>query len=257
MTLYNAEINKDTLEKDRVYLESFIQTLLANTKEEIEKEVVKVAESSTESNITQKTQELIRSATDKVNTSIKESLQARHKHLCEQLYIFLTNYVNSRLIYENTATKEDFIQDTMMFLLKRFDSLTKEEQETINLEKFFYNRARSFIGERLRRRSGAKSKFKVIKDEVLYLEATNKTNKEVDFIDDIVLDSLISKYRLNAKKSKILKALTINKLILLGYFGESTKFYNEDSVDVLNTLSYSVADEYILTSAQEGVNNYK
>jgi len=248
--LYNAEINKEILEKDKRNLESLTKKLLSNMVEGLEKDIVNIVYSSKEEEISKNIQELIGESNNKLSEVIKEIVENRDKYLCEQLYIFLNNYVNSRLIYENMATKEDFIQDSMLFLLERFNSLSKEEKETLNLEKFFFNRARSFIGERLRRRSEAKRRNKELRDDVLYLEATNKATKEVEYVDDYLLDKLIKKYSLNKDKSKTLRELSINRLVKLGYSDKYTKFDDSYLESTLNKLSLAVVDEYLLLSVQ-------
>lgn len=249
--LYNAEINREILEKDKKNLASIAKKVLGNLEKELEKEIVDIIYSSKEEEISKSIQELLKMSNNKLDESIKEIVKNRHNHLCEQLYIFLNNYVNSRLIYENTATKEDFIQDSILFLLERFSSLSDEEKETINLEKFFFNRARSFIGERLRRRSEAKRKAKELRDDVLYLEATNKATKEAEYVDDYLLDKLINKYSLSDSKSKVLRELSVNRLMKLGYSDKYTKFEDDQLEGILNKLSLAVVDEYLLLSVKE------
>ena len=40
-------------------------------------------------------------------------------------------YIEFQDMKSNMATKEDFIQDSMLFLLERFNNLSKEEKETL------------------------------------------------------------------------------------------------------------------------------
>lgn len=243
MTLYNAEITKDIIEKDKAYVESFATNRLSRIKSNLEKAIA-----NTDS--IEEVKELTKKFNEEIDEAVEQIYPERHKCLVEQLYIFLTNYVNARLIYESQATKEDFIQDTILFLLDRFNKLSEEEKETINLERFFYNRAHSFIGERLRRRSTERHNIKTLKEDVFYLEAIKKSAKQPELIDDYLLDKLVDNYKLPKDKTKALKALAINKLIKLGYFGKYTKF-EKDYPETLDKLSFSIIDEYLLMSVKE------
>ena len=76
---------------------------------------------------------------------ITNELARDEDKLVEQLYIFLNEFVRTRLIYEPQENIEDCIQDTIMFILKRYRDLSEEDKDTLNLEKYFYNRANSYV----------------------------------------------------------------------------------------------------------------
>ena len=94
--------------------------------------------------------------------------------LVEQLYIFLNAYVPSRLKFESRDEIEDCLQETIMYMLKRYHSLNKADIAKINIEAFFYNRANSFVSSYLRKlKNYRKAKDKYISMEVYKLEIEN------------------------------------------------------------------------------------
>ena len=174
--------------------------------------------------------------------------------LVEQLYIFLNDYVPTRLKYESTEEREDCIQDTIMYLLKRFDSLNKEVLKSINIEKFFYNRAQTFVTGYLNKlRSSRNAKKRYIENEIYERKIEREDPREIELIDDILLDKIIKGYNLDESKSAHLKHLANFRFKLLGYnVSEPANIYIERSTfELLTALSFAVIDEYMIKSAEE------
>lgn len=188
------------------------------------------------------------------NVEITNDIASDENKLCERLYLFLNSYVDSKLRYQDKATREDYIQDTIMYLVKHFRRLTEDQKKEINLERFFYNKANSFIGSKLRRENIKNELLEKYKREVLYIEVMDKASREVEYIDMVLLNKIIDKYSLSKEKADILKKLSVNKLVILGYYGDFYKI--DDSLDpnkIFDSLSYSVADEYLLEIVKEKV----
>jgi len=175
--------------------------------------------------------------------------------LCEQLYIFLGDYVYKRLTYESTSEKEDCIQDTIMHLLKRYKALTNEQKQNINIEKFFYNRANSHISFYLRKLKIERDAQNKYSSNLILLDSVESYLNE-EYIDNLCLDKILLKYGLSNDRRNLLKKLSINKLIDLGYNNVVEVVSNEEltrfgPADILNALSYSVVDEYLVESIKE------
>lgn len=174
--------------------------------------------------------------------------------LCEQLYIFLRAHINKRLKFESDESKEDYVQDTIMYLLEKFNSLTEEQKESLNLEKYFFNRANSYIGSKLRT---AKRQYKALKN---YLYNSGPTNEayvsfDPDIVDELVLNKIVNSYKLPKDKAETLKSLSRNSLTFLGYLGELHPIDTDDDPSgTLETLSFSVVDEYLLAMVKGGDN---
>jgi DNA-directed RNA polymerase specialized sigma24 family protein len=172
--------------------------------------------------------------------------------LCEQLYIFLRAHINKRLKFESDESREDYVQDTIMYLLEKFNSLTDEQKETLNLERYFFNRANSYIGNRL---ETAKRQYKTLKHYLYENDPTNEAyvSFDPDIVDEAVLSKIVSSYKLPEDKAEILKRLSRNSLTFLGYFGELHPIgADEDPTGTLEALSFSVVDEYLLEMVEGG-----
>jgi len=175
--------------------------------------------------------------------------------LCKQLYIFLNCYVPRRLIYENESEHEDCIQETIMYMLQRIDKLTKEEKETINIEKFLYNRAHSYISLYIRgmtRRRDIYKKYKVHKE---FVASISNTSHNI-YIDIGLLKKVIDGYPFDEKRKGLTTNMVINKLITIGYKDTYVPILDEDiekydNSDILSILSYAIVDEYLLRSAED------
>lgn len=176
------------------------------------------------------------------------------ERLCNQLYIFLRDYVPTRLIYENDAEIEDCIQDTIMYMLERLDELSEEEIKETNLEKFFYNRAKSFISMYVGKLKSERALINKYKAHVRFMKELEEL-KEIEYIDFLLLDSILKRYRLGGKRLELFKSLSVNKLVKLGYNEPLIDIEDEDLEmydpnNVLNTISYAVVDEYLVNAAE-------
>jgi hypothetical protein len=205
----------------------------------------------------------------------REILEDEDK-LCEQLYIFLKEYVAYRLQYENFSEREDCTQDTILFMLKRFKELTPEELDNINIEKFFYNRARSFISSyvdelvlrkqrvRLMLNRKVPSNFpgnRQYDSEFIDFVIDEASDPEkFDYINYVILKEIVSKFSLVEVKSELLIKISEMFLKGLGYKGYDTEVIDLDEKDpdgILKILGYAVVDEYLLKSITERRDNYK
>lgn len=173
--------------------------------------------------------------------------------LVEQLYIFLRNYVPSRIKYEDDQTKDDCIQSTIMFMLKRFNDLKATEQldEDFNYERYFFNRARSYISLWLRNLSKDRKNQREYIEYYHYLLQPEKTI-EHDLIDVQGVYNIIKAYNLTPELEEALNANVISKLIDLGYYAIPTFIPNlgKEKNQFLETLSYVIVDEYLINDAK-------
>jgi hypothetical protein len=183
--------------------------------------------------------------------NITNEIAKSEDSLCEQLYLFLNDYIPTRLPYENHDEQADCIQDTVLYLFKRFNKLLDEDRATLNLEKFFYNRARSYVSGYIKKMWHArKDKKDYIRMRHYLGDDTNRKTVSY-YIDYNLLDTIITAYKLSADKSKMLKNLSIKKLVTefnfaeYGYYSEADISNNETLVK----LSMAIVDEYILKNA--------
>jgi len=190
----------------------------------------------------------------------KETLKDENL-LVEQLYIFLNHYVSKRLVYESQTEWQDCVQDTIMYILDRYHKLTIEDLEAINIEQFFYNRARQYVSLYLRgltrRRDTVKrfAEYEKIKGQVASIGYALS-------IDAVLLDRILKDYYFDEHKQYIIKCMVINKLVQLGYKDDQILLSQEtidayDPTGILYTISYAITDEYLLASVKEGVGDNK
>lgn len=176
--------------------------------------------------------------------------------LVEQLYIFLNEYVPNRLIYESEDEREDCTQDALMYLLKRFESLDIEILHKINVEKFFYNRANSFISGYLRKLSRKRSNEKEYIErqmKILLMDRQIKENQK-EFLNESLLKSIIESFHLDKEKLAELTTLVLEKFEMLNYdvyIDNRVSNLEEHTYKALNALSYAIVDEYMLKDIQE------
>lgn len=176
--------------------------------------------------------------------------------LVEQLYIFLNEYVPNRLIYESEDEREDCTQDALMYLLKRFESLDIEILHKINVEKFFYNRANSFISGYLRKLSRKRSNEKEYIEKqmkILLMDRQIKENQK-EFLNESLLKSIIKSFHLDKEKLDELTILVLQKFEMLNYdvyIDNRVSNLEEHTYKALNALSYAIVDEYMLKDIQE------
>lgn len=173
--------------------------------------------------------------------------------LTGQLYIFLNDYVPRRLRYESAEEREDCIQDTVMYLLKRFNGLTKEALKDIDIEKFFYNRTNSFISIYIRKMQAERNaRKKYIDYEIREQKIEQEFVKELEFVDEEILNEVIKTFQLDKELEKLLKAAAEFKLKLLGYDIPSPikMEASEEIIQLVTVLSFAAVDEYLIKSAK-------
>jgi hypothetical protein len=183
-----------------------------------------------------------------------ETLQSENA-LTEQLYIFLNEYVPRRLRYESQEEREDCIQDTVMYLLKRFNGLADGvlQDISIDIEKFFYNRTNSYVSIYIRKlQSERNSRKKYIEHEIYQQKIEQEYAKELEFVDETILNAIIAEYKLEKDNEVLLKEITNIKLKILGYAVPEHKprHVEKPIFDLLTTLSFAVIDEYLIKSAK-------
>lgn len=181
-----------------------------------------------------------------------ETLQSESA-LTGQLYIFLNDYVPRRLRYESAEEREDCIQDTVMYLLKRFNGLTKEALKDIDIEKFFYNRTNSFISIYIRKMQAERNaRKKYIDYEIREQKIEQEFVKELEFVDEEILNEVIKTFQLDKDLEKLLKAAAEFKLKLLGYDIPSPikMEASEEIIQLVTILSFAAVDEYLIKSAK-------
>lgn len=173
--------------------------------------------------------------------------------LVEQLYIFLNAYVPSRLKFESRDEIEDCLQETIMYMLKRYHSLNKADIAKINIEAFFYNRANSFVSSYLRKlKNYRKAKDKYISMEVYKLEIENMQDSFIELIDIAVLHKIVLSYSLKGNMAEDLYMISLARLKDLGYNAPEVDLDGiaSDKREILDALSFAVVDEYMIKSAE-------
>lgn len=193
------------------------------------------------------------------NVVIDKTVAKDRDKLVEHLYLFLNRYIPSRLIYETNENQEDCTQDTIMFILKRYDDLVvdlekedKDWRDKFNYEKYFYNRARSFISTWLKRKNREKRLEQEYIDNAIYLK---KYQSEFDYnpIDYTTLERITKEY--NFTNNKLLKLNKITEAMLEGIGYSSTDKYDIDISEdthinnILTKIAYVVVDEYLIEVA--------
>lgn len=175
----------------------------------------------------------------------EEALKSEDK-LCEQLYVFLKEFVPKRLRYESSSEHEDCIQETILYLIKRYRQISPETAKKLNMERFFYNRANSFV-------SGYLTKLKIertaFKKYMMFVESEKKKPEKEETVNYKVLTEIIKKYNLSSGMEKVLMWLSEIRLFELGYDiipQEATENLEESVLNALYKLSYPVIDEYIV-----------
>ena len=188
--------------------------------------------------------------------SITPEILKSDEKLCEQLYIFLKEYVPIRLRYESRDEHEDCIQDTMLYLLDRYRMISPEALDGINIEKFFYNRANSYIGTTYQRKLKAyRNANKRLIDDLKMSKLTDE-QEELNYINKPLLKSIIDSYGLPENDVAFLTNLAVMKLIAFGYHDneqlKDSKPISENRFEVLKNISFAVVDSYLVEAAKEG-----
>lgn len=195
------------------------------------------------------------------NASITSETLKSEEKLCEQLYIFLEEYVPVRLRYESRDEQEDCIQETMLYLLKRYNMLKPADIEGINIEKFFYNRAHSYIGATYQRKLKAYRNANKRLIEDLKLSKLTDEQDEAIYINIKLIKDIIREYRLPDIESKALLLLATDKLVSLGYHNNISETLgdipSDKSLEILKSLSFAVVDTYLVDAAKDEVTKNK
>lgn len=197
--------------------------------------------------------------------------------LVKRLYQFLGEYVPKRLIYEDKDTIEDCIQDTILFMLDRYKKLDKEFRAvdplkllTFNYEKWFFNRARSYISFWIRRISRDRKNKRDYIETSIYFKNHYIDIFEPDYIDYITLETLAINYFLDREDTLYLLGEAESMLSDIGYTtatryegvegsrylrGEGGSDNNNSSgitrENHLTLIAYALVDEYILETSKD------
>lgn len=186
------------------------------------------------------------------STINRETISNRDK-LVEQLYIFLREFVPTKLPYENEQTVEDCIQETIMHMLDRFstdglDKVSGRNGKEPNYEKYFYNRAHSYTSYWLRRLKRERSKQREYFDTLVYYGHYKQDFIQPDYIDYEELESIVNGYNLGEIDTEILSALAETMLTDIGYHSLNKYSDTHDLTDreFLGLLADTTTDEYVL-----------
>jgi hypothetical protein len=146
-------------------------------------------------------------------------------------------------------------------MLSRYRDLTDEERSSINIEKFFYNRAKQYISIYLR---GVKRRREIVQK---YKEHENllqilRDGESKLYIEMIRLNKIIEDYSFTDPRVNLVTKLSINILVRLGYRDSlkkvsQTELKEQDPNGILTTLSYAITDEYLLRAVEDRGDDYK
>lgn len=185
--------------------------------------------------------------------SITDRVLKSEDLLSEQLYIFLRNYVPTRLRYESNDEIEDCIQETIMYLFKRYNGLDKKEADKLlamgAIEKFFYNRAHSFVSLYLTK---LKTRRRAINNYIENYAYVNNIDSSaaLEDVDLGILKDIVNSFNLDKEKSLALLKVSESRLKELGYNIPHLDLSGipQNTYDLVDTLSFSVIDEYMIKS---------
>ena len=211
--------------------------------------------------------------------SITKQVVVDEDKLVEQLYIFLKEYVSSRLKSETEESKEDCIQEVIMKMLNRYrkDRLNNIFDSSFNYEKYFYNRAMQYVSSYLRTVITDRKKMREWYDEYIHLtkalmssdisiDSTTQSMyhangagqgsrvdsnvlSDLDYLDYSLIVKVSSMYGLSPQEAQQVADLANNKLIEMGYIGVYSQMTDIDPV--LEALSYVVLDRYLMKLTDE------
>lgn len=184
------------------------------------------------------------------NIEITKETAKDIERLTNKLYIFLGRYVPARLKYENEEDHNDCIQDTIMFILGRYNQIAHEiDVNNFNYEKYFYNRARSYISYWIRRHSKERKAKRAYIENAIYLQ---QHSNEVNFkpVDHQVLEKIVKEYNFDTKDNILLLSISQGYLEGIGYDSEdkyqTDKEVNPHKQELMEKLAYAVIDEYLV-----------
>jgi DNA-directed RNA polymerase specialized sigma24 family protein len=166
--------------------------------------------------------------------------------LVEQLYIFLNEFVKTRIRYESSQTVEDCVQDTVMYLIKRLRIIPEPVSSDFNPEQFFYNRANSYVSMWLRRLINNRRQFKKYQGDFEYIKRL-ETDDRILYINHDLLNDLIKTVLLLNDDKQIVRDVAIQRLVDLGYSDDiqnvvPEELYKDKPID---TIIYNIVDKYL------------
>lgn len=165
--------------------------------------------------------------------------------LSEQLYIFLNDFVPARLRYESRESREDCVQDTIMHLLKRFEKLSQQERTTFNLERWFYNRANSYVSYWLRLKYLDRERMGKYIEHYEYF-----TEQEVEFteIDHELLVSIIDKYALSYQSRANTIEQAVKQLEKIGFV--DSRELRAEVDEFVDSIVITIVSEYLVKEVE-------
>ena len=173
-------------------------------------------------------------------------------NLCSLLYKFLDLYIPLRLVYEDKDEIANCKQDTILHLLQRYNELDDDKKDTINLEKFFYNRSHSFVSayiRKLKTRRKYERQFTSLAQENISEHIRNYSNPVCLFdIDMEILLPLIERYNLDSKTRKLVEE-RFNEFLEDFYsnlLSNDEMLIKEVPKENITYLAFSILDDYII-----------
>lgn len=199
-------------------------------------------------------------------SNIPNELVKDEDKLVEQLYIFLGEFVRAKLKYEKFDNVQDCIQDTLLYILERVRKLTEEQLKSINLERFIYNRANSYVSaiwlrklKKYRRSVFLESELKYSIERLGYttsngiLDMLSRKNliTELDLyyktqIDTQLIEDLIFDYRLSDDLKELVKYRVIETLISFGFTYQDFEVKQFKNHKYIEPTIHAVVDEYLI-----------
>ena len=171
--------------------------------------------------------------------------------LCRELYKFLNDFVPRRLKFESCEEREDCVQETILYILNRFKNHDKPLKTQTDIEKFFYNKANTFI-------SGYISKIKVRRNAARRhikhtIEEFSRSKPPPINTDIDLLYSIIDSYHFGDKINSVLMYRVQEIMEILGYDVQPCMLDDELSQLLLlfDSLSYAIVDQYISRALKE------
>lgn len=176
-------------------------------------------------------------------------------YLVNILYTFLETYVPLRLLYEDKFERDNCIQDTMLYLIKRYNELSKEEKENEDLGKFFYNRCRSYISNYINKlkleRKNSEALGSLYIEQVLdsYYEI-NDSERSIIQVDYELVNTLLNTLILDRDDKKKLKDRLVDRI--KNFYLGSIKSTNDIEIeDNLDSIVIMLLDSYLSYKAVE------
>jgi len=190
--------------------------------------------------------------------------------LVNRLYKVIRKYVDKKLIHESYENKEDCVQDTIIMLLEKIDSLTADQLKYLNLERWIYNRMNSFVSSiwlgklnRYRRHIHFVRFFEVSddvldidEDKLISIAKYNQLNTNLEDeefpINYLMLAEIISEYKLTLEDEVAVLTAADKTLKSLGFVGIKLVVSNTELSTPLQTIVAAVVDRYVTKTKEIG-----